>query len=151
MNKQPTKYFIILFIFTSICILSSSCAPTYTQHGHLIDKLGYNILIENGDNKKTVLNKLGSPSSKDPLDENTWIYITSIHEKKPFKSSKKIEQQVLAITFNENDILINKRIFNLKDGKVLTPLEEKTVTYGKKTSLFREIFGNLGKYRPSPN
>ena len=119
--------------------------------GHIDSGYMSRAFYSNGDNKKTVLNKLGSPSSKDPLDENTWIYITSIHEKKPFKSSKKIEQQVLAITFNENDILINKRIFNLKDGKVLTPLEEKTVTYGKKTSLFREIFGNLGKYRPSPN
>ncbi|PPR77323.1 MAG: hypothetical protein CFH01_01599 [Alphaproteobacteria bacterium MarineAlpha2_Bin1] len=150
MNKQQIKYLFIFFLYTFISIFASSCSPVYTQHGHLIDNSGYKILIENRDNKKTVINKLGSPSSKNPLNENTWIYITSIHEKKPFKSSKKIEQQVLAVTFNENDILINKRVLTLKDGKVLTPLEEKTVTYGKKTSLFREIFGNLGKYRPSP-
>ncbi|MBL41322.1 MAG: hypothetical protein CMM49_01535 [Rhodospirillaceae bacterium] len=150
MYKQQIRYLIIFFLYFSISIFALSCSPSYTQHGHLVDNSGYDTIVENGDNKKTVINKLGSPSSKDPLNENTWIYITSIHEKKPFKSSKKIEQQVLAVTFNENDILINKRIYTLKDGKTLNLLEDKTITYGKKTSLFREIFGNLGKYRPSP-
>ena len=134
-----------------ITIYISSCSSSYTQHGHLIDDKGYELIVQKGDTKKNVLSKLGSPSSKDPLNESTWLYITSTHEKKPFKASKKIEQKVLAVTFNDNNILVSKRIYTLKDGQTLTPLEEKTVTYGKTTNLFREIFGNLGKFRPPTN
>ena len=151
MLRYKIKDFLTYCLFALITIYVSSCSPSYTQHGHLIDDKEYDLIAQKGDTKKSVLSNLGSPSSKDPLDENTWLYITSVHEKKPFKASKKIEQKVLAITFNDNDILVSKRIYTLKDGKILTPLEEKTVTYGKRTSLFREIFGNLGKYRPSAN
>ena len=151
MLRYKIKDFITYSSLILITIYTSSCSPNYTQHGHLIDDKGYELIIKKGDTKKNVLSKLGSPSSKDPLNENTWLYITSIHEKKPFKASKKIEQKVLAITFNDNNILVSKRVYSLKDGQILTPLEEKTVTYGKTTNLFREIFGNLGKFRPPTN
>ena len=142
-------FFFCLFIFITFSLYS--CAPSYTQHGHLVDSSEYEHIIKNSDTKETVIRKLGSPSSKDPLDENTWLYITSIHEKKPFKPSKKIKQKVLAISFDENNTLVSRRLYSIEDGRTISPLEEKTVTYGRKTSLFREIFGNLGKYQPSPN
>ncbi len=145
------KFFKIIIISLFIGILNSSCSSSYTQHGHLMNESGYNIIEENQDNKNTVLKKLGSPSSKDPLNENTWLYITSIHEKKPFKSSKKIEQNVIALSFDVSDKLVSKRLYTLKDGNIITPLEDHTISYRKKPSLFKEIFGNLGRFRPTPN
>ena len=138
------------FLFGIILLFNlASCTPIYHHEGHKLDSEVIKSIKPGFDNKKTILKKFGSASTKGAFNKLTWIYISKETEKKSFYPSNTISQKVLSITFNEDGFVKSVNQYELEDGKLVKPSKRSTPSMGKKMGLFEQLFGNLGRINPT--
>lgn len=102
--------------------------------------------LEIGLSKKAdVQQVLGSPSVLGTFDSNVWYYMSRKTEQWAFFEPDVIEQQVLAIYFDDRDVLQHMQTYNKDDARDIAYSDRETPTAGDKLGFFEQIFGNLGK------
>ena len=98
-----------------------------------------------GDHSKDdVLDILGTPSTIPSFDKNKWFYIEITREKIAFLKPKLISQKVLQIDFDNEDLVSGIETYSLKDGNIIAMNEDKTLTQGKKLTIWEQLFSSYG-------
>ena len=151
MNKKNISKYLAILLFPSILILFGACTTKFEKQGHLLSKKVVESIKVGFDNKTTVLNKLGSASTVDAFDNQTWIYISRTTEQKPFYKPKTIDQKTFAITFDESGIVKSIRDLNFEDRKLINHQLRETKSSGIKSSILKDLFRNIGKVTPAMN
>ncbi len=95
--------------------------------------------------KADVQQILGSPSVLGTFDSNVWYYMSRKTEQWAFFEPDVIEQQVLAVYFDDQDVLQHMQTYDKDDARDIAYSERETPTAGNKLGFFEQIFGNLGK------
>jgi len=129
-------------------IAIAACSPVIRNHGYVPaeDELAQ---IEVGtDTRETVGQKIGRPSTSGLLNDEGWYYVQSRYRHIGPRQPKEIERQVLAITFNEADVVENIGRFGLEDGKVVEISRRVTETNVKGLNLIQQLMGNIGQFNP---
>ncbi len=107
-------------------------------------------LIQPGKTSKAdVFDLLGSPSSKGSFDRNIWYYVGEYKTQTAFMKSKTQNRHVIAIYFNNKDIVSSVDRKSLGDGKDVKSVKGKTPSYGTKKGVAEELFGHV-KLSPLP-
>lgn len=102
--------------------------------------------LEVGLHKKAdVQQVLGSPSVLGTFDSNVWYYMSRKTEQWAFFEPDVIEQQVLAIYFDDQDVLQHMQTYDKDDARDVAYSDRETPTAGNELGFFEQIFGNLGK------
>ena len=78
------------------------------------------------------------------FDKNTWYYIGGQTERLAFFKPEVLDQQVLAIKFDETGTVSEIRHYTLKDGKEIEIVERETPTRGRELSFMRSLLGSIG-------
>ena len=86
-----------LIVFVFIFFINFGCAEKISYSGKIIDK---NININSFSNKKELIEKLGSPSFIDPL-ENKYYYFTEKTLTKNFFDKKILEKIIYIFKFKK--------------------------------------------------
>lgn len=133
-------------LLTALLLALTSCSPIEESRGHIKPKEIEGALSEDIHTKMQVRGILGSPSSTSAFGPETWYYISSRRETVAFFDPDIIEQEVLAITFNERDTIEDVRYYGLKDGQEVDIAERITPTEGQSITLFQQLLGNLGRF-----
>lgn len=158
-NKVKTYFFLghnrmknfnhILFCVVLACALNG-CTPYVHRYGFNFEQLDVNKIEIGKDTNDTVLEKLGSPSSKTVFPNNPktggykWFYIAKKAVSKAFFTPEPQEQKTVVIAFNnDNKVTDIKTIIGLVD---VEPNTTETESTGYETSMIRDMFGNFGKY-----
>lgn len=141
------KKYINLILIT---LIFSACSPFIDNRGFNHETLDISKITIGTDTKETVMEKFGSPSTtalypSQPGSKDTkWYYITKRTSTSAFFKPKTLNQQTVAICFNDKNIVID--ILKIEGETVVSMNPNKTISTGYESNVMRDIFGNFGRY-----
>ena len=130
--------------------LLGACSPIIQQEGNVPDPDQVVQINPGVDDKNRVTQLLGSPSTVSAFQDRTWYYISRRTEQHAFLDPDVVDQEVLAISFNDQNIVEDMKIYGLENGRMITMNDKITPTYGNNLTLLQQLLGNLGRFN-NPN
>ncbi len=127
----------------------TGCSPIVDKRGYVPEEEKLSSVSIGSDDKERIYTKLGSPSTMATFEENTWYYISSRTERFGFFAPRITDRQIVAVTFDENDVVTNVANYGLEDGRVVNYVDRSTPTRGKELTFLEQMFGNIGRL-PGP-
>ena len=132
----------------ALLTLAAACAPMKETRGYVPDDVLLGELRAGVHDKNSVASLLGSPSSVGTFDSATWYYITRKTEQLAFFAEEVVDQQVVAVDFDDQGVLTGVRRFTLDDANEIQLVERQTPSRGKELTVLQQIFGNIGRFTP---
>lgn len=130
-------------VFLAACALAA-CTPPIEPRGNLLDKDTVAEITPGVHTRDNVTQVLGTPSSVASFDKNLWYYIGGRTERVAFFKPEILEQQVVAIKFDEQGTVSEIRQYTLKDGKEVEMVDRETPTRGRELSFMRSFLSSVG-------
>lgn len=124
--------------------LLGGCIAMNDHRGSVIDTQLVSAIQPGVDNKDSVERTLGRPTFTGEFGDDDWYYLSRDTKTFAFRDPSVKDQTVLHVRFDKagNVTSIDK------SGKELIakidPVGDKTPTLGRKSSLFDDLFGNIG-------
>ena len=135
------------FFYISIFFILANCSNKTTYSGKILNNEELKEI--NFVNKEKLIAKLGNPSYVDPI-ENKFFYFSEKSEKKSiFKKDIKYSY-VFVFKMNENEEIIETKVFNTKDIQKIEFSSDKTSNQIVKRGLLEKIFGGVGTQQELP-
>lgn len=127
-------------------LLLAGCSTTVDQRGNLPDEAKLELIRPGVTSKDTVSQLLGTPSSVSTFDNKTWYYISDRTEQFAFFKPKLIDQQVVAVSFDENGVVQDVTHRGMEDRREVSMSTRVTPTPGRELGLMEQLVGNLGRF-----
>lgn len=124
--------------------LASGCTTIREKRGYMVDELLVQQVQPGLDNKRSVERTLGRPTFTSIYGEETWYYVSSLTTRKPFRSDKIAEHDVVMVNFDKAGNVTSVDRSNRDQIVALDPESDKTPTLGKKRTFLQDLFGNIG-------
>ena len=106
-------------------------------------------LVPVGSSREQVLLALGSPSTTGTFDNEVFYYISQKRTRKlAYQKLKLVDQRVVAIYFNEDDVVEQVADYGLQDGKIFDFISRTTPTGGKDQTFIQRLFSGGGSGKP---
>jgi outer membrane protein assembly factor BamE (lipoprotein component of BamABCDE complex) len=138
----------VILLFAALSI--SACTPTTANRGHIIEQEDISDIVAGRDTQRTVIKKIGSPSTVSTLDANIWYYIGLTTEKRGILDPKQTDKKIVRVEFDDEGKV--SQIAEITQDSIDVPIsKEKTKTGGNKVTLAQQFFGNLGKFNTTAN
>lgn len=102
--------------------------------------------IQKGSSRDDVLALLGTPSSHSTFGPETWYYVSQRKETMAFLKPKTVEQEVLALYFDEAGQVQEIDHYGLQDGVKVAIAKDITPTEGHSMGVMEQLLGNFGKF-----
>ena len=132
-------------------IALGACTPITSYEGFQAVEANPSAVKVGVDDKTTVMDRLGSPSTVAAFDPNTWYYITQVSDQVAFHNPAVRHRDVVVIAFNKGDDKVAEvRTYGLKDGHVIAFNKRATPTRGRELSVLEQILGNIGNSNITP-
>ena len=122
-----------------------ACAPITSKHGFQALDVKPADLKVGEDTKSTVLERLGSPSTRSTFDPNLWFYVSQTVNQKAFYRPRVTQREVVAVSFDGDEKVTNVDRLTLKDGKLIAFNGRKTPTRGRELTILEQLLGNVGR------
>lgn len=126
--------------------LLAACGPRLGAHGFVPNPELLAQVEPGAVDKFDVSEILGTPSAVANFDDSTWYYITQRSSAVAFFEPEILEQTILAVRFDDNDMVASVDRFTLEDGRIVEPVERQTPTAGNELTLLQQLFGNVGRF-----
>ena len=108
--KKSIFVIIPLFLITLF-----SCQPRITKHGNFFNPKNIQLIKKTKLSKSEVVEIFGQPTLKSTFSDNVWYYITLVQHEKAYFEVKNLENNILAITFDENQLVKKYKILTEDD------------------------------------
>lgn len=135
-------------VAAGVVFVVSACSSTYTNHGYVPSDFELDNVLVGVDTRATVEEVVGAPSSTGVLSDGAWYYISSRIEYYAYRKPEVIDRTVLAISFDENDVVQNIERFGLEDGRVITFSRRVTSSSVRGTTFWRQLVNSIGNFTP---
>lgn len=122
------------------------CAPTVDLRGDLPDPAKVAEIQPGVTTKEMVSQLLGSPSSVSTFNDKTWYYISRRTEQTAFFDPQVLDQQVVAVAFDDGGIVRDVERRGLADSRPIEPSARVTPSAGRELGFFEQLIGNLGRF-----
>jgi outer membrane protein assembly factor BamE (lipoprotein component of BamABCDE complex) len=132
----------------AVVLAAAACTPRIDQRGNRPDEEQVVLINPGVDDKNRVAELIGTPSAISTFDDRTWYYISKRTETMAFLDPELIDQEVLAISFDESGIVENMRVYGPEDGRTIAYVDRTTPTEGNELTLIQQLLGNLGRFNP---
>ncbi len=143
-----------ILLGVSLALGLGACVARQDSRGAVIDPERVAQIKEGETTQSAVRQLMGSPSTTTTFAQsgkNTWYYISKQTESVAFLAEETIDQQVLAIEFDDGSRVKSVRHYGLKDGKEIALVDRVTPTKGKELGVLQQLFGNVGKFNSGPS
>lgn len=138
----------------SLAVLGA-CTATRDFHGFVPDQALATDVQPAVDTRSTVLTRLGTPSTTSIFDqagtaayapgkEKLWVYMSSTRELLTFYYPKVVQREIVAIQFDDDDVVSDVLVYDIDDGRVLEYNSRVTPTRGRELGILEQLFGTLG-------
>jgi outer membrane protein assembly factor BamE (lipoprotein component of BamABCDE complex) len=131
-------------------LVLTACSPTIQQEGNVPDPDQVVQINPGVDDKNRVTQLLGSPSSTSAFQDRTWYYISRRTEQTAFLDPQVVEQEVLAVTFDAQNIVQDMKVYGVENGRMVQMVDRSTPTHGNDLTFVQQLLGNLGRFN-NPN
>jgi outer membrane protein assembly factor BamE (lipoprotein component of BamABCDE complex) len=132
-----------------VAAMLAGCSSFVDQRGNLPDEERLAQIAPGVSTREEVQQLLGTPSSTGTFDDGTWYYISKRTEQWAFLAPTTVEQNVIAIDFDDSGRVAAIRHRGLDDAREVAMVDRATPTPGKTLGFFEQLFGNLGKFNTS--
>ena len=123
----------------------SACTPTVANRGHIVDAEDMSAIVAGRDTQRSVVKKIGSPSTISTLDPSIWYYIGLVTEKRGILDPKQTDKKIVRLKFDAEGKVAE--IAEVTRDNIDVPIsQDKTETGGNKVTIMQQFFGNLGKF-----
>jgi len=127
----------------------TACAPTFRSHGYIPSEEELDNIVIGVDTRATVDDVVGAPSSTGVLNNEGYFYVRSKMRTIGPTRPREVEREVLAISFDQADVVQNIERFGLDDGRVVVLQRRVTDNGITNLGLLRQLLGNLGNFDPA--
>ena len=135
------------FFYICIFFILSNCSDKTTYSGKILNNEELNDI--NFTNKEKLISTLGNPSYIDPI-ENKFFYFSQKSQKKSIFKKEIKYSYVFVFKLNENEEIIETKVFNTKDIDTIKFSDDKTSNQIVKRGLLEKIFGGVGTQQELP-
>ena len=136
-----------LLIYISILFILANCSNKTTYSGKILNE---EVLSDiNFSNKTKLINKLGYTSYIDEA-QNKFFYFSETSEKKSIFKKKIKYSYVFVFKIDENEQIVETKVYNTKDIKNIEIIDEKTSNEIVKRGLLEKVFGGVGTQQELP-
>jgi len=131
-----------------LMLFMSACAADIAKHGHIFTDEDL-AQVKEGMSRDQVILALGTPDTKSTVGQGAFYYIsTTTKRSAAFMSPKIVDRRVVAIYFDNKDLVKRIANYGLQDGKIIDYVSRETPSKGSEDSILKELFRNIG--RPVP-
>lgn len=122
----------------------AGCTAQYRTHGYMPTEEDLSQIVEGLDTRATVEDVVGAPTASGVTNGGGFYYVETEVRHFAWKRPEVIDRQVLAITFDDSDVVQNIVSYGLEDGQVV-PLQRRVTKSGDgDIGFIRKLFGNIG-------
>lgn len=153
MSRLPNRRLCAALALAASAGLATGCSSIKENHGYITEAAALKDPIEPGvDTKATVLQRLGSPSTRGAFDDDSWYYISDSSRYFAFFTPETTKRAVVAVRFGADDTVAAVEKFGLERGRVINYADAKTPTRGRELSVLEQLLGSVGRTPlPLPN
>jgi outer membrane protein assembly factor BamE (lipoprotein component of BamABCDE complex) len=126
-------------------MLGAGCAPTIANRGMQLDPDRLATLKIGSSTRDSVVNTLGTPSSRSSFNDNVWYYIGRRTEQQSFLDPEIVDQQIVTITFAEDGTVKAIDTTGKETTQTIRAAAGETPSYGTETTWIQDLFGNVGR------
>ena len=123
-------------------------AARYSR-GNMAQEYQYSQLIPGTSTKADATSLLGSPTSHDTFDDNTWLYIGELTQPVIASYPAIDRQQVIVLRFDNGGTLRALRKLTGKDAVRVAMAGGSTPSPGSEATILQQVIGNVGRYNPA--
>lgn len=135
---------------TAILVLSvcavMACTPQIRTHGYVPNEETLSGIAVGKDNRESVYEAIGSPTSSGVMRDDGWYYISSRMKNETYRAPQEVERQIVAISFDSNGVVTNVERLGLEDGRVIALNRRITDIPVKGPGFFQQLIGNIGNF-----
>lgn len=124
--------------------LAAGCERVMETHGYAPAPEELAQIRIGQDTRASVRQKIGRPSTAGVFLPDRWYYVASEIEKYMFYEPKIASRRVVAVRFDQNDVVASVDEYGLEDGRVIDLETRTTPTLGRELSILQQILGNIG-------
>ena len=136
-----------LIFYICIFFILANCSNKTTYSGKIINQDELKDI--NFENKNKLISNLGYPSYVDPI-ENKFFYYSEVSEKKSILKKEIKYNFVFVFKINENDEIIETKVFNTKDIENIEFSKDRTTNEIINRGLLEKVFGGVGTQQELP-
>lgn len=137
----------VIVVLTASGLLAA-CSPTFRHHGFIPPVEELEQIVVGVDTRGSVESLVGAPSSTGILRDEGWYYISTRIKHFAYREPEVIERQMLAISFDDEEVVENIERFDLTDGEVIPLNRRITDSPVKGPGFWRQILGNITNVNP---
>ena len=130
-----------IIVFLNIILFLYSCTSQSIYSGKIINQ--EDLANINFKNKSTLIDKLGMPSYKDPI-ENKFFYFTEKKTKKSAFNEKTEYSFVFVFEFNEYNEIIQNTVYDLQNNEDIKLIKDETDNEIVNQGIIEKIFVGVG-------
>ena len=140
---------LLVTVGLAVALAAGACTPRIDQRGNKPDEDQVVLINPGVDDKNRVAELIGTPSVISTFNDRTWYYISKRTETVAFFDPETVDQEVLAISFDDSGVVDNMRIYGPEDGRTIAYVDRTTPTEGNELTIMQQLLGNLGRFNPS--
>ncbi len=122
----------------------SGCAAEVKNHGYAPNDELLAEITAGTDTRGSVRRKVGRPSTTGVFTESGWYYVATTVEHYMYYEPKVTDRRVVAVQFDENDVVAAVNVYGLADGRIIDLQTRTTPTHGRELTILQQLLGNLG-------
>lgn len=127
----------------------AGCSSLYKNHGYMPPPEDLSQLVPGVDSRATVDDVIGAPSATGLLSGGDYYYVRSRVKTFGMLRPEVINREVLAISFDQADVVANIERFDLRDGHVVPLSRRVTDSSVEGKGFLKQMLGNIGNIDPS--
>ena len=141
----------ILVIMPLFLITLFSCQPRITKHGNFFNPKNIQLIKKTKLSKSEVVEIFGQPTLKSTFSDNVWYYITLVQHEKAYFEVKNLENSILAVTFDENQLVKKYKIFTEDDSSEINiSYPKEAYNQNSEITLIQEFFSIFTRQLDAP-
>lgn len=140
---------VLRFALAVVLAAAAGCSPIYRNNGYVPSEVDLKEVVVGQTTRDEVDVIVGRPSSSGVLAGSAWYYVGSRFKYFGARAPKEIDRQVVAISFDEQNIVTNVERFGLEKGQIVTISRRTTDSNIKGVGFLRQLMGNLGNFNPA--
>lgn len=139
------KLFVVLSLIAMLP-LQTACIKNKENIGYTFDENTVERIRIGQSRTDYVRNVLGSPSAQSSYGTPVWYYISTEQEHIAFLNPSIKEQKILAITFNDKDIVSDMTYYSSENAKDISFSRDSVPTEGHDMNMLQQLLGNIGRF-----
>ena len=144
--KKSISVIIPLFL-----IILFSCQPRITKHGNFFNPKNIQLIKKTKLSKSEVVEIFGEPTLKSTFSDDVWYYITLVQHEKAYFEIKNLENNILAITFDENQLVKKYKVLTEDDSSEINiSYPNEAYNQNREVSIIQEFLSIFSRQLDAP-